>query len=538
MNRRLGPEVAWTVLWLVLMAAALASRPPLPVDETRYLAVAWDMWLRGDFLVPHLNGKPYSDKPPLLFWLMQAGWAVLGVNDWWPRLVAPLTGLAGLFLTAALGRQLWPETKQEIAATAPFLVLGMGFWTLFATLTMFDMMLACFALLGLLGVVRAVREGGWHGWALLVAGIALGVLAKGPAILLHILPAALSAPLWADRPAGGWKRWYASVIGAALAGAAVALLWAIPAGMRGGQAYRDAIFWGQTAGRMVDSFAHVRPVWWYLAILPGLMLPLILWPPLWRAVAAGRGLLADRGFRLCLIWFGTAFLAFSLISGKQLHYLLPEFPALALILARALIQVPDKDRGRDHAVPALAAALVGGGLFMVAQGIVKVLPPEYDGHLDPFWGLALMATGLILAWLMPATRSVRVGLIAATATAAVVAVHLSARPLLEQAFDLKPLALRLAAWEAEGVPLANYGKYHGQFHFLGRLTKPLGIVGDQEIAAWIDLHPNGKIVTYREEDLPADIEPEAIHPFRSKLITVWDAAKIRANPDLAKRPSE
>ena len=42
----------WTGLWIVVMAAAVLTRPLMPVDETRYLAVAWEMWLRGDFLVP------------------------------------------------------------------------------------------------------------------------------------------------------------------------------------------------------------------------------------------------------------------------------------------------------------------------------------------------------------------------------------------------------------------------------------------------------------------------------------------------------
>ncbi|VAW74626.1 Polymyxin resistance protein ArnT, undecaprenyl phosphate-alpha-L-Ara4N transferase; Melittin resistance protein PqaB, partial [hydrothermal vent metagenome] len=61
--------------WLELLVAvaALAAiqlwlRPLLPVDETRYLSVAWEMWSRGDFLVPYLNGEAYSHKPPLLFW--------------------------------------------------------------------------------------------------------------------------------------------------------------------------------------------------------------------------------------------------------------------------------------------------------------------------------------------------------------------------------------------------------------------------------------------------------------------------------------
>ena len=69
--------------WGLAVLVALNFRPPLPVDETRYLAVAWDMWREGHYLVPHLNGDPYSHKPPMLFWLMTAGWHLFGVNDWW-----------------------------------------------------------------------------------------------------------------------------------------------------------------------------------------------------------------------------------------------------------------------------------------------------------------------------------------------------------------------------------------------------------------------------------------------------------------------
>ena len=84
-------------LWLVIVAAGLALRPPLPIVETRYLSVAWEMWSSGNFLVPHLNGAPYSDKPPVLFWLIHLGWALFGVSEWWGRLVAPLFALGSLF---------------------------------------------------------------------------------------------------------------------------------------------------------------------------------------------------------------------------------------------------------------------------------------------------------------------------------------------------------------------------------------------------------------------------------------------------------
>ena len=72
MSQRLG----WILVlfgWGLLAAVSLASHTLLPIDETRYATVAWNMWQRSDLLVPWLNGGPYADKPPLLFWIIQAG---------------------------------------------------------------------------------------------------------------------------------------------------------------------------------------------------------------------------------------------------------------------------------------------------------------------------------------------------------------------------------------------------------------------------------------------------------------------------------
>ncbi|HEY9422465.1 MAG TPA: glycosyltransferase family 39 protein, partial [Thermoanaerobaculia bacterium] len=99
----------WFFAWVLLTALPLLLRPLMPVDETRYTSVAWEMWTRGDLLVPRLNGLPYSEKPPLLFWLMNLGWRVFGVNEWWPRLIPSLFALLNLFLTMALARRLWPD---------------------------------------------------------------------------------------------------------------------------------------------------------------------------------------------------------------------------------------------------------------------------------------------------------------------------------------------------------------------------------------------------------------------------------------------
>jgi 4-amino-4-deoxy-L-arabinose transferase-like glycosyltransferase len=530
------------LLWLAVVAVALASRPVLPVDETRYLAVAWEMWSRGDFVLPVLNGEAYSHKPPLLFWIIHAGWVVFGVNEWWPRLVAPLFGLGALFLTAALGRRLWPE-RRAVASAAPLILMASGFWALFTTLTMFDMILAFFALLGLLGVLDVWRHGGWRGWAVLGVAIGFGFLTKGPAIALHVLPVALLAPLWGGRLEGtgagrkGWVGWYGGILLALVLGLAMALAWAVPAGVKGGAAFRDAIFWGQSAGRIVDSFAHGRPWWWYLATTPPLLVPLIAWPGLWRSVARRPVGLGDGGLRICLCWFGAAFLAFSAISGKQLHYLLPIFPALALALARVLAASGEETSSahRDLAVPGGMVALVGVAILAVGIGAPRLDLPSWANSLAPGWALIAVAAGVVAAVVASAGLLARLATLALLSCALVVTVHMVARPALTAVADLSPLSLRLGAWEGEGRPLAHYGKYHGQFHFLGRLTKPLAIIGDGEVAEWVRRNPQGKIVTYHRR-VPGRAQPDFVQPFRAMTIGVWDAALVATDLDLVKRP--
>ena len=515
-------------LWGLLMAAALSIRPPLPVDETRYLAVAWEMWRDGQFLVPHLNGETYAHKPPLLFWLMQLGWAVFGVNDWWPRLVAPLFGLGSLLLTAALARDLWPE-RPEVAESAPLLLLGALFWTLFTTLTMFDMMLAFFALLGVRGLHRAARgQGGRWGFSLFALSMGLGLLAKGPAIFLHLLPVAVAAPWWAG-PELARGRWYGGVALATLAAAILALAWAVPAGHVGGEAYRDAIFWGQSAGRMVDSFAHARPWWFFLGVLPAMLLPWTAWPRLWRGLLGLRALSSDGAVRLCLVWLLSALLAFSLISGKQLHYLLPEMPALAMLFALAVL-AGGGPRGWADRLPGAVIALAGAA--MVAAPHIGRPPLDGAGGL---WGLAVAAAGILLAWRPGDTPAQQIKALAGAGAVLVVALHLALAPVLAGYFDLRTLALEIGAWQRAGLRVAHYGKDHGTFTFLGRLSHPLDPVGDQEVVAWVRQNPGGRIVTYQKQ-IPGGAKPVFVQPYGRRLITVWAAADVLANPDLPRRP--
>jgi 4-amino-4-deoxy-L-arabinose transferase-like glycosyltransferase len=535
MIRRIGASsLGFVLIWALLAVIAQATRPLWPIDETRYVAAAWEMWTRGDFLVPHLNGAAYAHKPPLMFWAIQAGWGLFGVNEWWPRLVSPLAGLGALFAARALARALWPQ-NDRIAHLVPWLLLGGLFWSLFSTVTMFDMWNALLATLGVLGLAIAAKGQALRGFMLLGAAIGLGVLAKGPVILLYLMPAALSAPWWLPESRknslGRWLgRWYLGVAAALALGAAISLAWALPAASAGGEAYAQAIFWGQTAGRIEDSFAHGRPWWWYLPLLPLLLFPWSVWPSLWRGLLAGeaKALIPSRRdwqLRLALVWFAPAFVAFCFISAKQPHYMLPLFPALALLAAHRLAR-RDDSRARDGWLPGLMIVALGVGLAGLTLGLFTIArQPDWVGEVSPMLGLAMIGAGL-------AVMFGRWSGMALAGPMVIALIHLFIVPAAAPAYDLRAAARYIAEQQAVGRPVAIRGEYHSQFHFLGRLTTPIEALRYGSLQSWIKANPEGRIITTFSSGLPDGEAPEFSQAYRGRVLAIWTRRGVEGQAEL------
>ncbi len=142
---------------------------------------------------------------------------------------------------------------------------------------------------------------------------------------------------------------------------------------------------------MVDSFAHRRALWWYLPLLPLILFPWFWWPPLWKGARAlvHEGL--ERPVRFCLAWLVPGFLTLSLISGKQVHYLLPLFPAVALLAARGF----QENETRQLRLRLPAVILVLFGLLVFSLPWWGVLP-EWGTELQARWALPMIAAGLLL----------------------------------------------------------------------------------------------------------------------------------------------
>ena len=524
----------WLPLWTAVALLAIFSHGPMPLYSTRTLAVAWEMWNHGHWLVPHINGEPYSEKVPLLFWLIHAGWFVFGVNDVWPRILEVIFGGAELVLLATLARRLFPN-RPWVAKGAPWMLLALAYAFLFGLQIMYEVLLAVWVLAALLCLTpKADREE--PRWLLFGLCIGAGLMTKGPVMFLHVAFPWLLGPLWNSWANTHRARWYGRGVLAMLLGGAILLAWALPAGFSGGEAYRQRLFFTQTAGRVVDAFDHARPFWWYLPMIPALLFPFSGWPRAWVALATLRRPL-EPGIRFGLCWLLPILLAFSLISGKQLYYPLPEFAGAALLLAGAIAVLREKR-------PALANSAwlgtwplgVGGILFAVFLFVLpnlvahNVLHGEFidsTSQYSRFFSVVFVVLGALL--LLRGRGELR--RLAVAGLVGTLALNTLFTLTMWPNFDLRPAAQLLGAADGEGRALGYVGNYEGQFHFEGRITRPIERLSEGEsIQAFARAHPDGLIVTRPEKLDAADLRyPLLVQPFRSSWVVVWPAASLAAH---------
>lgn len=431
----------------ILVSAAL--RPVLPPDETRYLTVAWEMLINRDFVVPTFNFAAYHHKPPLLFWLIDLSWAVLGVSRVAALAVVFAIASAVMVLTRRLAAELFPGDAALLDRVG-WATLGNVVFVIYAGLILFDLLLTACILGGLIALLVNARSPSWRWIAIAGVAIGLGVLAKGPVVYLFLFWPLATYPLWrterqALSPAAFWQSAGLAVLVSLLPIAA----WVIPALVETSGEFARSLIWDQTAGRISGSLSssHARPFWFYLPLLPVFAMPWIFSPHVWavhkgamkRPAAALRDAWRSTpGLRLLVLWFVPVVASFSLIAGKQPHYLVPLLPAA--VLASAYVM-----RGIRVKLIRIGAAIVLGLMVLGQAGAALSIFPNYD---------------------------------------------------------LAPLA-RLVA--ARAGPVAFVGDYQGELGFLGRLQRPLDVIDSAQAERWLGDHPAGMLVAIglrQDEDLP------------------------------------
>jgi 4-amino-4-deoxy-L-arabinose transferase-like glycosyltransferase len=399
-------------LVLVLLAACSLfltqlQAPLLEPQEPRYAEIAREMLTSGDWLTPTLDGAPYLDKPPLLYWLTAASYRIFGIHDWAARLVPGLAGVLTVLVTWLWGR----ATAGSAVAFWGALILALSarFVYLGRMLT-FDGLL-CLWVTTALAAAHVALNGPrprWSWWLLSAGACGLGLLTKGPVALALVSPPLLALGFLDKRSVRLTAGLVAGYLGVASLVAGpwfAAVIWRHPE-------FAGYFFWTHNVVRFLAPFDHGEPFWFHL---PGLLLGLLPWslllPGLLAALLRPQSAF-DLSFRAdqretinqridpmrladlrVLAWM-WGLLFFSLSGCKRAGYILPVVPPLALSLGCYLTQqLPARRAGR-------ASALI----LLLGLGIVAV---AWNNRLLPLGPAALLGTALLVLVLLLRLDSLR-----------------------------------------------------------------------------------------------------------------------------------
>ena len=315
---------------MVLFIFNLGGRDLWEPDETRYAVIAREMKETGNWILPHLNGEVYAEKPPLSFWLVNlSAFFVGGNNALANRLPSALAGLIIVFITFLFGERLFNLKAGFLSA------MVLGTCILFPQLSrwvMLDSLFTLFFLLTLfffyLGYEKEERRQRYYLLASLFAGLA--ILTKGPAAYLT-LPLFL---IFAGLQKNLKKFWCRDLLLGFLLSVMVVLIWWIPACWVGGKDYIHWILFKQAFGTYVEGGRHFHeePLYFYFIRFPAEFFPWIVFLPTAFVLGLRKKFGKRKEFLFLSIWFFFIFLFFTLSKGKKDNYLLPLYPAAALMV--------------------------------------------------------------------------------------------------------------------------------------------------------------------------------------------------------------
>ncbi len=298
-------------------------------DEPRYAQIAREMMETGQYILPHLNGESYPDKPPLFFWMIAlVSKPFSDVTAFSARFPAALAGLGMIVLTCLFARKLYNPFTGFLAALILFTSEGFFMTSIsvhFDTILSFWTTLALF----LFYCGYTCSDGRKYFLSAYVC-IGLAVLTKGPiGILIPLLTMFLFLLTGKQLP-----RLKEMCIGRGiLIVVGIVAVWLVPACIIGGEEYTGNILFKQTFGRAVNSYSHRSPFYYYLYKFPLHFLPWSLFIPS-AAIYFWRNRGAKLNIQLPLIWFAGIFTFLSLVSCKRGLYLVPIYPAAAILIAK------------------------------------------------------------------------------------------------------------------------------------------------------------------------------------------------------------
>ncbi|HYT83108.1 MAG TPA: glycosyltransferase family 39 protein [Gemmatimonadales bacterium] len=415
---------------LLVVAAALAlgfdlgGHRLLDPDEGRNAEVAREMAESNDYLLPHLDGLPYLDKPVVYFAAAAATMEILGPTETAARLPAYLFTLATIAIVVRFARRRWGADAGWLAGLA----LGtMPLVMAYARATIFDSTLSFCTTAAILAFWDERPVLAW-------ATMGLGALTKGPVAILIPLATLVPAALLTGRPLRRLFPWLGLAVFAA-----VALPWFLAVSAQIPE-FPRYVFVRETIERVTTtSFHRSAPVWYYLPIVPVAAFPWIV-PALagvnrWRWTWLARRVNPQAEEAIVLACWVLGPLAFFTLNQSKLpQYVLPLMPAFALAAARALARDGIGVTWRGYAATAAALGLALASLTLWLPAPIALTSAE-RAAIPPTAlaiGIALLASA-ILVWLAVRLRRPTLG--ASGYALVVMVIPLVAGPLLDAVGD-------------------------------------------------------------------------------------------------------
>lgn len=327
----------------------LGKIPLLEPDEGRYAEVPREMLERGDFITPLLNYTKYFEKPPLHYWLNALSFKLFGQNEFAARFPGALMGLLTVLLTYHVGRKLFGRRAGLFAA----LILGTATGFLVqARIDITDMTLTCTLTATLAFFLLAARDdeprkGLYYHLFYLCA--ALATLAKG--LIGFVLPGAII--FWYLLLTRRWRlvKEMRLVTGMPLF-LIVGAPWFILVSLRNPEFARFFFIHEHFERFLTKVHGRYEPFWFFVPVLAGTMLPWSFFiPAAFKGVWRERRTTAGESRLYLALWAVLIFLFFSDSDSKLVPYILPVFPALALLMGEAfaraseIIERPMKSAG-------------------------------------------------------------------------------------------------------------------------------------------------------------------------------------------------
>ena len=359
---------ALAVLLALIWLLSLGARPLFNPDEGRYAEIPREMAVSGDWVIPHLNGLAYIEKPPLQYWATALSYQVLGPSEFAARLYTALTALGTLGLVALASRRLWnPPAGWRAAAV----LAGMLMFVVLGQLLTLDMSLSFYLTLSLVAFLLAQRAPSPKSWmALAWAAAGCGVLTKG--LVAAAIPAAVLV-LYSlyTRDFSPWRRLWLRW------GLPLFLLITVPwhwLAARRLPDFLDFFFVHEHLARYLTPVADREEAWWFFAAVflagsfPWTVSALRVLGGGWRRRVSPTG---GEFQPTVFLWLWVMFIGvfFSCSDSKLMPYILPVMPALALLIAAQ----PHKALRLDFSLTAWLTVVAGAGLGVASLNWPRVI---------------------------------------------------------------------------------------------------------------------------------------------------------------------